>query len=179
MACESISSGFNGICKGGISGIKAFGIAEFNPNITISIDGEISPAGITASTIFHYNMGVNDTATYTETEEGSEETGTSIITGALSFDIPVLSKVVRESMTLLSKGRPHIYIETYSGDVILTGFEFGNFLQKLEVLTGAKRNDMSGFKLSFTTRENVLFPYLSSTAITAYKAAISSEYMEL
>ena len=179
MACESISSGFNGICKGSVSGIKSFGIAEFNPTITLTGTGAVGATGITASTIYHYNMGVNDTATYTSTEESSEETGTSTITGALSFDIPVLSKVVRDQMVLMSKGRPHIYIETYAGDVILAGAEFGCFLQKLEILTGAKRNDMSGFKLSFTTRENTLFPYLEAAAITAYKSVISDDYMAL
>lgn len=179
MACESISSGFNGICKGSVSGIKSFGIAEFNPSITLTSGGAVGATGITASTIYHYNMGVNDSATYTETEEASEETGTSVITGALSFDIPVLSKVVRDQMVLMSNGRPQIYIELYDGSIILAGISFGCFKQKLEILTGAKRNDMSGFKLSFTTRENTLFPFLEATAITAYKATISDVYMEL
>jgi hypothetical protein len=179
MACESISAGFNGICKGGISGIKGFGFSEFNPNITFTSAGAVGATGITASTIFHYDMGVNDSATYLETEESSEETGTSVISGTLSFDIPVLSKVIRDQMVLMSNGRPQIYIELYNGDIILAGVDYGCFKQKLEILTGGKRNDMSGFKLSFTTRENVLFPYLEAPAITAYKSVISTTYMSL
>lgn len=178
MACESISSGFNGICKGSVSGIKSFGFCEFNPTITTTA-GAVGPTGITASTIYHYNMGVNDTATYTETEEGSEETGTSVISGTLSFDIPVLNKIVRDQMVLMSNGRPHIFIELYDGSVVLAGLSYGCFKQKLEILTGAKRNDMSGFKLTFTTRENTLFPFLEATAITAYQSAISNLYMDI
>ncbi|MES2575679.1 MAG: hypothetical protein V4572_12090 [Bacteroidota bacterium] len=183
MACESITAGYNGYCKGGISGIKAFGIAEFNPTITTtstgSVGGTASNAAITASTIYHYNMGVNDTATYSETEESSEETGTTIVNGTLAFDIPVLSKIVRDQMVLMSNGRPQIYVEFYNGDIILAGVNFGCFKNKLEILSGMKRNDMAGFKLSFTTRENTLFPYLEASAITAYKSAISDEYMDL
>lgn len=179
MACETITAGYNGVCKGSVSGIKAFGIAEFNKEITLTPTGSVNAAGITASTIFHYNMCVNDTASYTETEENSEETGTSIINGTITFDIPKLAKLLRDQMVLMSNGRPHIYIELYDGSIVLAGAEFGCFKSKLEILTGAKRNDMSGFKVTFTTRENILFPYLEATAVTAYKSALSDVYLDV
>lgn len=173
MACEFLTKNFDTDCiKGSISGIKNIGFSEYKQGITLDVDGTVDPVALT-KTVFQYSLATNDSVMYDEKIENNNDTLTSIATGTLSLDIPVLTKSVRDQLRLLSYGRPHVFLELYSGDIVMMGREFGAKLDSLNLLTGGKKNDMAGFKLSFSSMEGDLIPYLSATSVTKYRTLVA------
>jgi len=174
MACEFITAGYSVPCANSFSGVRSIGFAEYNKNIVLTA-GDVS--GIGTNVIFKFELDKNDSVSYEETQETDLATNTSVVSGVLVVDLPVLSKPMRDQLRLLAASPIHAYIELYDGSILLAGVEFGMQSTSLKLATGKARKDMSGFSLSFASIERDLIPYLASAAVTAYEGLVSDVYM--
>ena len=172
MPCVHITSGRLLNCKTAFSGVQAVSFKEYTGPLALGVDGSMTTYGATGS-VYRFEL-KNDACSYEEKAESNRQTGTTVVNGTLQIELPVLDKATRDQIRLLSYGRPQIFVETFQGDVLLVGAEFGAECASITLKTGGKKSDFSGFSLTFNTEERNLVSWLGATASTAYKAAVSA-----
>lgn len=171
MASE-ISKGRLLTTKENFSGIKQVGFLPYVKNLTLSASEMWEGGGMTGS-IYPYIV-KNDAITYDEDSAPSRDKGTTTYKGKLNLVLPTLDRATRDQVKLLAYGRPQIFIEKFDGTILLAGYQCGCELESIKMTTGAKRDDMSGFILQFSTEEKLPMIWVGATGSTIYNASINA-----
>ena len=178
MACD-LSKGRTTLpCKDDIGGIKAVYITNYGEyafNGSSTTVGHIIatlPASITASNTFKFEL-KNSANTFTQDSTSSRDNGTTLFTQTVNFTLPKLSSELEFQMRMLVFGRPQIFVETNSGNIILLGEKYGcEVTAKSEV--GGTLDAKNGYSLVAVATEPNPVWFLSATASTSLKAVAST-----
>ena len=178
MACD-LSKGRTTLpCKDDIGGIKAVYITNYGEyafNGSSTTVGHIIatlPASITASNTFKFEL-KNSANTFTQDSTSSRDNGTTLFTQTINFTLPKLSSELEFQMRMLVFGRPQIFVETNSGNIILLGEKYGcEVTAKSEV--GGTLDAKTGYSLVAVATEPNPVWFLSATASTSLKAVAST-----
>lgn len=177
MACPEFITKGRKICSSTIGGVKNISFLEYTEGL-LPATGIINSTLLTGADIFQYQVSKNETVVMENTHtKDVKATGTAISTGTLNADLAVLDKASSDELKLLIQSNVQIFVELHSGDILLCGGESGADLVTLTHKSGGKKSDFSGFSVSFAWEERFPPIWLDSASITAYKAAISLEYI--
>lgn len=181
MSCQFIQKGRKlPQCKNNLGGFKAVGFMEFVEGLSSKLAADES-FGSTAATyaftteardVYRYEL-KNNGNTLDETSSTDPETYNTVFTSELKMVLQKMDSETKSNIKLLAYSRPQIFVETFSGKVILLGIENGSNLTTSVSKVGGSLKDAQGFELSFQTEEPNGFVYLDAAAITAYRNAFS------
>ena len=164
MSCLA-TKGRNLPCKSAFGGIKSVLFANYQSNITVTLD---STTGI--NTIVNgspipewYQYQVKGNSSLETTVTSSRENGTTFYTQTLNLTLPYLDALTQAQLELLALGRPYIVVEDYYGNNFLCGFENGMELTSGTVVTGAAAGDLSGFTMVFEGMEETAPLFINAT----------------
>lgn len=177
MACPEFITKGRKICSSTIGGVKNISFLEYTEGL-LPATGIINSTLLTGADIFQYQVSKNETVVMENTHtKDVKATGTAISAGTLNADLQILDKATSDELKLLVQSNVQIFVELHNGDILLCGGEAGADLATLTHKSGGKKADFSGFSVSFSWEERNPPVWLDSAAITAYKAAISDEFI--
>lgn len=150
--------------KQNVGGLKAAYFVEFAASTfsgaTLTAD-EITAFG-TALTLYKYELrGANS---YDETNNQSQENGTSFWEGSGTLQFKKQSLAAQKEIKLMAFDRKHIILEDYNGNFRLCGFENGCDIS-VNTASGSAMGDFNGYNVTFTTQEQHPARYVASSII--------------
>lgn len=75
----------------------------------------------------------------------------------------------------MAYGRPHIFIETFDGSLLLVGREHGGEVTGGTAVTGTAMGDMNGYTLTFTANEITMPNFVTgATAADPFAGMVSA-----
>ncbi|MDA6068971.1 hypothetical protein NJT12_04980 [Flavobacterium sp. AC] len=177
MACPEFITKGRKVCSTTVGGVKNISFMEYKEGL-LSVTGIINSTLLTGADIFKYEVAKNESVILEDTyTKDIKATGTGFSAGTLNADLQVLDKATADELKLLVQSNLFIFIELHNGDTLLAGGESGADLISIVTKSGGKKGDFSGFSVSFSWEERLSPIWLDSAAITAYKAAISDEFI--
>ena len=148
-----------------MSGLKAIYIANYDDYefVTSSTEaGHLLTDLGSLSEVFKFEL-KNSGNTFNQDITSSRDNGTTLFTQTVNFTLPKLSSELEFQMRMLVFGRPQIFVETNSGQVILLGEKYGcEVTAKSEV--GGTLDAKTGYSLVAVATEPSPVWYLSPTA---------------
>jgi len=184
MACDITRGKIDLECKDGVSGLKSIMFANYDEYGFTSTGGRsfgpttsqtgmfISNLG-TLSEVFKYEL-KNSANTFQQDILSSRDNGTTIWTQILNFTLTKITPLMEYQVKQMALGRPLIFVEANSGDVFLIGQEFGCEIAGSS-LVGGTLDALNGYQLIATAVELDPIFYLTSGAITALEALVSTD----
>lgn len=157
--------------KENFSGVKAVGFLPYVKNLTLTA-GDVWEGGGMTGSVYTYIV-KNDAISYEEVGSPSRDKGTTTYKGKLNLVLPTLDRATRDQVKLLAYGRPQIFIEKFDGTILLAGYQCGCECDSINMTTGAKRDDMSGFTLQFSTEEKLPMIFVGLTGSSIYNSSIN------
>ena len=178
MACD-LSKGRTSLpCKDDAGGIKTVYITnygEYSFNGSSTSAGHIIatlPGTLNSTNTFRFVL-KNSANTFTQDSTSSRDNGTTLFTQTVNFTLPKLSSELEFQMRMLVFGRPQIFVETNSGQVILLGEKYGcEVTAKSEV--GGTLDAKTGYSLVAVATEPSPVWYLSPTAAGSLRSIAST-----
>jgi len=169
-SCITLSKGRKLACKGGQGGFKAVGFQVYDSlNLITATTGSIST--LPTGSIYRYEL-KNAGNTYSEEIVSDTETRSTSYNGTLNLVLQKLDVDTRNEIKMLAMGEIVPFIETYNGDIIVTGISNGSELTGGTIATGGAKADMSGYTLIFTSAEPEPYNILSPAGKSAYAALV-------
>ena len=170
-----ISKGKNQPCKNAVSGIKAMYMANFNEygfTTSSTTAGHILSDLGTLTEVFKFEL-KNSGNTFQQDINSSRENGTTFFNQVLNFTLTKLSEEMEFQVKMMAWGRPQIFIELNSGQVLLLGMEHGCEISGNGQVQGTM-DSLNGYQLTATGMEKEPAFYLDTTSIAALKVLQSA-----
>ena len=176
MACDFITKGKKATaCMDSVGGVKNYYFALWGDHgVTVSA-GEVTHLG-TINQVFKYEVTGNANS-LTETLNPSMENMTAFVTQVTSATFQGLNKDLQVQLSLLAKSRTLVFLEDYNGNIKLMGLTNGAFGSAGTAVTGAAKDDLSGYTIELTAEEKDYAPFLSSSAKAELFAATVNIYV--
>ena len=163
MACD-LTAGRKVPCKDVIGGIVRAWFVDFGDLGTVTkVDDEITDLSGTF-TCYQYDLkGTNSLETAITS---SRENGTTFFEQVVNVTLHKLTKEDNKELKLLAFGRPHVFVETFDGSLLLVGREHGAEVTGGTAVTGTAMGDLQGYTLTLTANE-ITMPNFVSGATSA------------
>lgn len=155
-------------CKDSRHGIKLVDFAIFKDYGFTVAGQEVASIPVGVTEVFRYEVKGN-TNKLVEPVTVDQEKRTTEVKQMLELLLPKLSKESEVELLSLIYGRVIAFVHDYNGNVHVVGIDNG-----LEALTASKGTDEAGYKITLESIDNKFSPYLSSSAITALTALVST-----
>ena len=166
MACEIASGRQDFSCKTSVGGLKNLYILQ-RFDATLKDDSTIAGSTMSATTasndVFKFELEDNGN-TFSEENEVSRATGTSLFNSNGAFVLKRQDAATQSLLEDLSKMRAQVIIESHNGDFRLVGLENGVDFT-VATTSGGSMSDLNGYNLTFTGKEKSMAVYVNASLI--------------
>lgn len=151
MACD-LTGGRLKPCKDAVGGIRQIHFVDFGDLGTVSVGSNDEVTDMTGTFTYHtYDVKGNSSV---ETNiQTSLENGTTFFEQVLNVTLHKLTKEDNKELKLMAFGRPHVFVETFDGNLILLGRQHGAEVTGGTMVTGTAMGDLQGYTLTLTGNE--------------------------
>lgn len=170
MSCDLITKGRTLSCKDNRIGIKYIDFANFDAANVYTVAGqEIATLPVGLEEVFRYQVkGAGNTLVETSTVDFDKRT--TEIKQVLSLSLQKTTKESEVQLLALMYGVTTAFVHDFNGNVFAVGIDTG-----LDATTVTKSTDDGGYKLTLEATDVKFSPFLSSAAITAEEALVSTD----
>lgn len=163
MSCD-LTGGRLKPCKDAVGGIRKIHFVDFGDlgDVTL-VDDEVTNLGGTFS---YHTYDVKGNSSLETNIQTSLENGTTFFEQVISVTLHKLTKEDNKELKLMAFGRPHVFVETFDGKLLLVGREHGAEVTGGTAVTGTAMGDLQGYTLSLTANE-ITMPNFVSGATAA------------
>ena len=163
MACD-LTGGRAKPCKDAVGGIRKIHFVDFGDLGTITLtDDEVTDMD---GTFTYHTYDVKGNSSLETNIQTSLENGTTFFESVVNLTLHKLTKEDNKELKLMAYGRPHVFVETFDGNLLLVGREHGAEVTGGTMVTGTAMGDLQGYTLTLTANE-VLPPNFVSGATAA------------
>lgn len=150
MSC-ALTGGRAKPCKDAVGGIKKIHFVDFgNLGDVTLVDDEVTDMD---GTFTYYTYDVKGNSSLETNITTSLENGTTFFEQVVNLTLHKLTKEDNKELKLMAFGRPHVFVETFDGSVILVGREHGAEVTGGTMVTGTAMGDLQGYTLTLTANE--------------------------
>ena len=164
MACD-LTSGRLRPCKDVVGGIRQIHFVDYGDlgTVTTGTNDEITAL---SGTFTYYTYDVKGNSSLETNITSSIDNGTTFFEQVVNLTFPKLTKEDNKELKLMAYGRPHVFIETYNGDVMCVGLENGADVTAGTAVTGAAMGDLNGYTLTLTANEIAMPSFVDGATAT-------------
>ncbi len=150
MACD-LTGGRAKPCKDAVGGIRKIHFVDFGDlgGITLT-DDEVTDMDGTFS---YHTYDVKGNSSLETNIQTSLENGTTFFESVVNLTLHKLTKEDNKELKLMAFGRPHVFVETFDGSLLLVGREHGAEVTGGTMVTGTAMGDLQGYTLTLTANE--------------------------
>tara|TARA_S200002703_G_scaffold109329_1_gene95072 strand:+ start:208 stop:759 length:552 start_codon:yes stop_codon:yes gene_type:complete len=172
MACE-LTGGRLKPCKDAVGGIRKIHFVDFGDlgTITVGSNDEITDMG---GTFTYHSYDVKGNSSLETNIQTSLENGTTFFEQVVNITLHKLTKEDNKELKLLAFGRPHVFVETFDGSLLLVGREHGAEVTGGTAVTGTAMGDLQGYTLTLTANEITLPNFVDGATSADPFAGMSS-----
>jgi len=153
MACD-LTGGRLKPCKDAVGGIRKIHFVDFGDLGTVSVtDDEVTDI---SGTFSYHTYDVKGNSSLETNIQTSLENGTTFFEQVVNITLHKLTKEDNKELKLMAFGRPHVFVETFDGKVLLVGREHGAEVTGGTAVTGTAMGDLQGYTLTLTANETTL-----------------------
>jgi hypothetical protein len=177
MACDVTKGKLEIACKDAAGGYKAVYLANYAEyDFTTSSSDATGHILTDLGTLTEvYKFAAKNTAnTYDQTINSNRDNGTTTYTQVLNLTLTKLTPEMEYQVRMMSLGRPIIFLELNSGEVLALGLENGTEVAGKSAI-GGTIDSFAGYQLSATGTETQPHYFLDESAISSLKALVSAE----
>ena len=150
MACD-LTGGRLKPCKDAVGGIRKIHFVDFGDLGTITLtNDEVTDI---AGTFSYHTYDVKGNSSLETNINTSLENGTTFFEQVVNVTLHKLTKEDNKELKLMAYGRPHIFVETFDGNLLLVGREHGAEVTGGTAVTGTAMGDLQGYTLTLTAHE--------------------------
>ena len=168
MACI-LTTGRSLPCRDSVGGLKAVWFADYGTLGTLTVTNGNVDSISGSPALFQYDLKGNSSLEQTIT--ASTENGTSFYEQALNLTLTKLDVATQESIKLIVKARPHVFLEDYNGNYLLVGAVHGAEVSGGTIVSGAAMGDLSGFTLTLIAQETIPAYFVTASIVTSNASA--------
>ena len=168
MAC-TLTTGRSLPCRDSVGGLKAVWFADYGTLGTLTVTNGNVDSIRGSPALFQYDLKGNSSLEQTIT--ASTENGTSFYEQALNLTLTKLDVETQESIKLIVKARPHVFLEDYNGNYLLVGAVHGAEVSGGTIVSGAAMGDLSGFTLTLTAQETIPAYFVTASVVNTNASA--------
>lgn len=193
MPCLITKGRVDLVCKDAVAGLKSMYVSNFNeygytvgltgagnvgPVVTAITDGVGFPTGVTGvtgSAFYKYEL-KHSGNTIAQEPTSSRDNGTTSFKQTLVANLQRVNSELEFQLLMMTYGRPQVIVETFGGEFILIGRQFGTEVTAKSEIQGA----MSGANLStatFVAEETQPWYFLSAAAIAQLSNLVATTNM--
>lgn len=181
MSCE-LTTGRLKPCKDAVGGIRKIHFVDFGDlgDVTLASDSDVtSPDNVTdiggtAGALTYHTYDVKGNSSLETNIQSSLENGTTFFEQVLNITLHKLSKEDNKELKLMAYGRPHVFIETFDGSLLLVGREHGAEVTGGTAVTGTAMGDLQGYTLTLTANEVTMPNFVDGATSTDPFAGMNS-----
>lgn len=163
MSCD-LTGGRLKPCKDAVGGIRKIHFVDFGDLGTISLtDDEVTDMD---GTFTYHSYDVKGNSSLETNIQTSLENGTTFFEQVVNLTLHKLTKEDNKELKLMAFGRPHVFVETFDGKLLLVGREHGAEVTGGTAVTGTAMGDLQGYTLTLTANE-ITMPNFVSGATSA------------
>lgn len=171
MACD-LTGGRLKPCKDAVGGIRKIHFVDFGDLGTITLtDDEVTDLG---GTFTYHTYDVKGNSSLETNIQTSLENGTTFFEQVVNLTLHKLTKEDNKELKLMAYGRPHVFVETFDGSVILVGREHGAEVTGGTMVTGTAMGDLQGYTMTLTANETLPPNFVDSPTAADPFAGMSS-----
>jgi hypothetical protein len=150
MACD-LTGGRAKPCKDAVGGIRKIHFVDFADlgDITLTDDEVTDMDG----TFDYHTYDVKGNSSLETNIQTSLENGTTFFESVVNLTLHKLTKEDNKELKLMAFGRPHVFVETFDGSLLLVGREHGAEVTGGTMVTGTAMGDLQGYTLTLTANE--------------------------
>jgi len=172
MACD-LTGGRAKPCKDAVGGIKKIHFVDFGDLGTITL-GSNDDVSDMAGTFTYYTYDVKGNSSLETNITTSLENGTTFFEQVVNLTLHKLTKEDNKELKLMAFGRPHVFVETFDGSVLLVGREHGAEVTGGTMVTGTAMGDLQGYTLTLTANEVTMPNFVDGATAADPFAGMSS-----
>jgi hypothetical protein len=163
MSC-SLTGGRLKPCKDAVGGIRKIHFVDFGQlgDVTV-VDDEVTNMD---GTFTYHSYDVKGNSSLETNIQTSLENGTTFFEQVVNLTLHKLTKEDNKELKLMAFGRPHVFVETFDGKLLLVGREHGAEVTGGTAVTGTAMGDLQGYTLTLTANE-ITMPNFVSGATSA------------
>ena len=159
MACD-LTGGRLKPCKDAVGGIRKIHFVDYGDLATISVtDDEVTDI---SGTFSYHSYDVKGNSSLETNIQTSLENGTTFFEQVVNITLHKLTKEDNKELKIMAFGRPHVFVETFDGKVLLVGREHGAEVTGGTAVTGTAMGDLQGYTLTLTANETTLPNFVDS-----------------
>ncbi len=172
MACD-LTGGRAKPCKDAVGGIRQIHFVDFGDlgAVTLGSNDEVTDM---AGTFTYYTYDVKGNSSLETNITTSLENGTTFFEQVVNLTLHKLTKEDNKELKLMAFGRPHVFVETFDGSVILVGREHGAEVTGGTMVTGTAMGDLQGYTLTLTANEVTMPNFVDGATAADPFAGMSS-----
>lgn len=171
MACD-LTGGRAKPCKDAVGGIKKIHFVDFGDLGTITLtDDEVTDMD---GTFTYYTYDVKGNSSLETNITTSLENGTTFFEQVVNLTLHKLTKEDNKELKLMAFGRPHVFVETFDGSLLLVGREHGAEVTGGTAVTGTAMGDLQGYTLTLTANEVTMPNFVNGATAADPFAGMSS-----
>ena len=150
MACD-LTGGRLKPCKDAVGGIRKIHFVDFGDLGTVTLtDDEVTDL---SGTFSYHTYDVKGNSSLETNINTSLENGTTFFEQVVNVTLHKLTKEDNKELKLMAYGRPHVFVETFDGNLLLVGREHGAEVTGGTAVTGTAMGDLQGYTLTLTANE--------------------------
>ena len=163
MACD-LTGGRLKPCKDAVGGIRKIHFVDYGDLGAVTLtDDEVTDM---TGTFTYHTYDVKGNSSLETNIQTSLENGTTFFEQVISVTLHKLTKEDNKELKLMAFGRPHVFVETFDGKLLLVGREHGAEVTGGTAVTGTAMGDLQGYTLTLTANE-ITMPNFVSGATSA------------
>lgn len=163
MACD-LTGGRLKPCKDAVGGIRKIHFVDYGDLGAVTLtDDEVTDMD---GTFTYHTYDVKGNSSLETNIQTSLENGTTFFEQVISVTLHKLTKEDNKELKLMAFGRPHVFVETFDGKLLLVGREHGAEVTGGTAVTGTAMGDLQGYTLTLTANE-ITMPNFVSGATSA------------
>lgn len=172
MSCD-LTGGRLKPCKDAVGGIRKIHFVDFGDLGTVSVtDDEVTDL---SGTFSYHTYDVKGNSSLETNIQTSLENGTTFFEQVVSVTLHKLTKEDNKELKLMAFGRPHVFVETFDGKLLLVGREHGAEVTGGTAVTGTAMGDLQGYTLTLTANEITMPNFVDgATAADPFAGMISA-----
>ena len=172
MSC-TLTGGRQKPCKDAVGGIKKIHFVDFGDLGTITL-GSNDDVSDMAGTFTYYTYDVKGNSSLETNITTSLENGTTFFEQVVNLTLHKLTKEDNKELKLMAFGRPHVFVETFDGSLLLVGREHGAEVTGGTMVTGTAMGDLQGYTLTLTANEVTMPNFVDGATAADPFAGMSS-----
>lgn len=171
MSCD-LTGGRLKPCKDAVGGIRKIHFVDFGDLGTVSVtDDEVTDL---SGTFSYHTYDVKGNSSLETNIQTSLENGTTFFEQVVSVTLHKLTKEDNKELKLMAFGRPHVFVETFDGKLLLVGREHGAEVTGGTAVTGTAMGDLQGYTLTLTANEITMPNFVDGATAADPFAGMSS-----